>query len=199
MSQFLNSPISSTNAITSTIATDPLVFRWFLYLISQKKVRRDLAADGAAYSRLKKSIICQNLCSVALLAVLLYIFLTKQFLFLCGGAILAFIYLKLVQAVHKHVALLGMKVIGKHFDSGSVCYHTLYQIGERLAKHYHVRSLVMSMTSVDIIVRRIPLFVLVLVAFILPLNILPMWGSVLVAYWVACIIVNTSVVYNHLS
>jgi len=62
MSQFLNAPASSTNAIKSTVTIDALVFRWFLYLISQKKAKIDLVADGAIYARLKKVIIYQNLC-----------------------------------------------------------------------------------------------------------------------------------------
>jgi len=60
MSKILNVPTSSTKAIKSTITTDNLVSRWFLYLISQKKVKIDLVANGAVYDQLKKVIIYQN-------------------------------------------------------------------------------------------------------------------------------------------
>jgi len=199
MSQFLNIPISSTNAIKSTITTDALVFRWFLYLISQEKTKSDLVADGIIYARLKKAIIYQNLCLIILLAILIYIFLTKQFIVLCVVVIIVFVYFKLLQAVREHVALLSLKIIAKHFKPDSVGHHTLYQIGERLANQYHIKSLVMSMTSVDIIIRRAVLYALFFVSFIFPLNFLPFCGFVFAIYWATHAIINMAVVYNHLS
>jgi len=199
MSKFLNAPTSSTNAIKSTITTDALVFRWFLYLISREKAKIDLADDGAIYARLKKAVIYQNFCSIVLLIVLLYIFLTKQYIVLCAAVIIMFVYFKLLQAIREHVALLSLKIIAKHFKPDEADHHTLYQIGERLANQYHVKSLVMSMTSVDIIVRRALLFALIFASCIVPLTLFPMWGFVLAVYWATFAIINASIVYNHLS
>ena len=199
MSQILNIPISSTNAIKSTITTDALVFRWFLYLIGQKEARSDLVADSATYARLKKAIITQNICLILLLAVSVYIFLTKNFIILCAVAALLFIYFKLRQGVREHVALLSLKIIAKHFNTDRLRQHTLYQIGERLADHYHVRSLVMSMTSVDAIIRRVILYAFLFVSCVVPFDFLPFWGMLFAVYWAAHTIVNTAVVYNHLS
>lgn len=199
MSQLLTTPISSTNAIKSTITADALVFRWFLYLLSREKAKSDLASDGAVYVQLKKTIITQNLCSIVMLAVLFYIFLTQQFIVLLAAAIIMFVYFKLQKAVREHVALLSLKIIAKHFKPDDVGHHTLYQIGERLANQYHVKSLVMSMTSVDIIIRRTVLYAIIFAAFIFPLNFLPFWGFVLAIYWVTYTIINTSPVYSHLS
>ena len=80
MSQFSNPPISSINAIKSTIMTDALVFRWFLYLITLEKAKSDLVADGenATYAQLKKASPLQTLCSIILFGTVLYVFLTKQ-------------------------------------------------------------------------------------------------------------------------
>jgi len=134
-----------------------------------------------------------------LLVVLLYIFLTKQYIVLCAAAIIVFVYFRLLQAVRGHVALLSLELIAKHFKPDDVGRHTLYQIGERLAKRYHIKSLVVSITSVDIIIRKVLILALIFASCIVPLDFLPFWGLVLAVYWVTFTIINTAVVYKHLS
>ena len=187
------------NKFKSTIKTDALVFRWFLYLISQKKVKKDLSAHNSTYKRLKNAIFYRNVCSFVLWMALLYMLITEQYAVLCVIVPIGLVYLKLRQIINEYVSTLSLDLIKKHFKSDDVGHQTLYQISEYLANQYHIRSLVMSMTSVDAIVRTTLLFALIFAFCIFPLNFLPFWGAILIVYCATCTLINLPFIYARLS
>jgi len=201
MSQYSKAPISSIKAIKSTIETDALVFRWFLYLITQEKVKRDLTAesqDNKVYDRLKIIIVAQTLSSIVLFGLLIYVVISREFIFLSAVAIIFLITFTLQQAVRRHVSRISYRLIAQHFKPADLGKNTLYQIGEFFAEKYKIKSLVMAMTSIDVIIRKVLLYSIVFALFIFPLAFFPTWVLVLIVYWMTSAIINTSVVYKHL-
>lgn len=198
----MTASITSPAAIKSTIETDNHVFRWFLFLIGQKDVKKEFierTKDGKIYTRLKLLLIIQWLCSLFLMVSLIYMLMTRQII-IAGALVLALlIHFMVEQDARRKVSAMSLKIIAWHFDGNVLGRNSLYQIGEKLANQYHVRSLVLSMVSVDEIIRKTLLYAIIFVSFIFPMEEMISWGIIITAYWLANVIINIAGVYKNLS
>lgn len=198
--QFTNSPVSSLEALASSIRCDHQVYRWFLRLIRLGDVRawcRNQDSGKELYDRLSKisllinGIYCLGL-SVAFLSVAL-----SDFRILWWNLLIAGIGFSLYKYKRGIVSELGKILICKDFEPADVSQNTLYEIGEFYGRKYQIASLVDMIYVTDNIVRNTFIVVTIAVCFIYPveqfLNILIILAC---SYFVVFSVINSAVVYN---
>ncbi len=201
MAQHTENAITSMSSLQSTIETDKHVFRWFMYLITEPAVKSDIILDQNTqkrYDQLKTTISYQRISCLFLLCLLFFTYYSKQYLLLFLGAALLCFCIILHQKIRKMVSQISIHLISQDFQQSNFDQKTLYQIGEFYGRKYKIKSLVIAMTSVDAIIRRMVLYALIFATFILPSNFFQFWMLVMSTYYIAYAITHMSLIYNRL-
>jgi len=193
--------ITSLTALQRTIETDQDVFRWFLYLISQAAVKTEIATENniqQLYTRLKITIFYQQALWALFLVLAFFTYHSKEYLpILLGAVVLLFCFI-LNQKVKRLVTEISTSMISRDFQKSNFGQQTLFQIGEFYVKKYNVKSLLMMLTSVDMVIRKVLLYAWIIATFINPLGFRNFCLFIIAAYIIVSALINSSLIYNRL-
>lgn len=167
-----NIPITSLNALISSIHLDGLVYKWFEFLITQRTMTSELShieEMSNYYNVIKKTTQNQILIAILIFLVFLIALLTHDlrftlFLILLTG--LFWHYQK--QKIHS-VALISKHIILRDFSPEKLSLITLYQICEIYSRRYRINSLVDTIYYTDKWGRAILLITILVIWFAIPI------------------------------
>lgn len=197
---FLHPPKITHTSLQKTIATDQQVLRWFLYIVDHDQVRAEFEQRSeilSAYRALSGWRWAQRAVLAGVLLVIGAVIVTQLYsliwlLFPLWGLLV------LVERPLKAVLYqIGQAVIDLHYDEQTFPQHTLYQIGEHLARQYQVKSLVDGITLTDTIMRR---FLVIIAFFIVFMFVMSFWrgaAMLFLLYYAGNIIMNSALIYRH--
>lgn len=196
---FLQPPKISYNSFRNTIFTDQQVFRWFLYLVRDDAVRADVSGEEevrAAYTALYKWRPLQQAVLALIMGIVLAVIVTQNYFWIwlllpLWGAMVA-VERPLKTALHR----ISRALVDKHYDPKTFPQHTLYQIGEFLARQYHKSSLVEGVALSDMWLRKWLVIVAFLVVFMFVMSFWRGAAMIVLLYFAGNIVINSRLIYE---
>jgi|GEM_PF-1633841 len=168
-----NVPVSSLNAIVSSIKVDSQVFRWFEFLVSRPAVQAQLSAHpevAALYSELKKNALAQMLFLTAAVVLAAFVLFTKHYAAALVSGIFLWPYWQVRNRKVNAIAEISRVLITQDFPEERLAVTTLYQIGEIYSTQFGIPSLVDTIYHLDRIIRIVLLCVFIATWYIIPLS-----------------------------
>ncbi|MBI3617012.1 MAG: hypothetical protein HY210_02200 [Candidatus Omnitrophica bacterium] len=141
----MNVPVSSINSIASSIKTDPQVFRWFFYALSQTNIRSELVKNRdirELYDGLEKNSKLYVLVFSALVLVLFTAYSAKIYFLTLSAPVLVYFLFKIDRRRKDTLSKISIPMLLSHFEEAALKQKTLYQICEYYAQKYSIASLV---------------------------------------------------------
>jgi len=200
-----NIPVSSIQAITSSIQCDFQVYRWFDSLVTLPAVKNLLISKSAAkqpYIDLKKTTFFQNFLTGILLGVFIIFFLTHNPLILVLTAPVIYYCFKIHKRARALVSQISSLLFAQDFEDSKLRQNTLYQLMEFYGNTYRVPSFIDVISRLDDICRKV-LLLLLLADFIIYAFIyqFPLWINVLfimALYYSIYALLNSTFFYRHI-
>ena len=140
--EFKNIPVASPEAISHTIHTDPLVSRWFEFLVTRPELQHHWTADSIssqAYQKLQKLRIPESITIGLMITLILFAIWRPTPLFL-GGLILLWPYQIIKDRKTQQIIALSLPLIKKDFPAEELTFTSLLQIGEFYSNKYNIPS-----------------------------------------------------------
>lgn len=193
-------PKITRNSLCNTIETDQQVFRWFLYLLEHQQVRAEFADHAEmniAYRNMMVWRWTQRGVLAAVLAIMGAVILTQVYTWIWALLLLAVVLFFVEKPLKDELYRISQFVIDRHYDEKTFPQHTLYQIGEHLARHYKITSLVEGITLTDNLMRKSLVIIAFLVVFLFVMSFLRGLAMLFLLFYAGNIFVNSSLVYRH--
>ncbi|MBU0467911.1 MAG: hypothetical protein KKF78_02525 [Candidatus Omnitrophica bacterium] len=193
--------ITSAESLISTIKVDPNTYRWFTFLLSNKKVAaifNNNAENKALYAKLRLAISTQQML-VLLSIVLITAIITTSKISLCLiFVILAIIDYFIEKNKRLYISKLAIILVLKDIGEKDFKDLTLYQICSRLAKEYSITSLIDKQFSYYNILRNFLIFLTLLLVTLVP-NLSLFLPVLIPTFYVAIkILLKTNIIYKYL-
>lgn len=171
MTSSLTKILTTPQALERTLNSDGQVYRWFIFLVSQRQVQVDFKEiDGGVqlFLRLRRILAGETFLYLAAVLYGSILFYFQWDLYVLGlifflGVLAGLRYLK-----KRCVVPLSLGLIKKDFPAEILSQKTLYQIGEFYSKKYDCPSLVDTIYFVDDISRKVIVAAVVFTVFIYP-------------------------------
>ncbi|MCK5014050.1 MAG: hypothetical protein KAS66_09530 [Candidatus Omnitrophica bacterium] len=199
MYQSTDLPVTSINALISTIKTDKQVRWWFVCLLLQRALKEELSQNkeaGALYKKFRSILCLEKVIFFLLLIVFLLVIVTRQFQYSFLPVIFFVISVFLQVRKRQYIVKVCTFLLKRDFDRSLFARKTLYQIGEFYGRKYNVVSLVNTVTSVDNMTRKAVFYTIIFATFIYPLSFWQIGFSVLAAYYIFYGIASAIFVYK---
>ena len=192
--------ITSKKALISTFKVDKQVYRWFMYLVLQENLRKELCQKEEIQKEYTKADNFLKLEKLIYAALVMSCFFIIFFGFKYIGILLIVVGVKefLYFNNKKNIYKICQELIDRDFDQLEFEFKTLFQVGEHYGRKYNIASLLQIMTTVNGYVRMVIFYSFVFVTFIWPLNFLYSCTSILSVYYIFYSIVNVNYVYKKL-
>jgi len=187
MYQTADLPVTSIKSLTSTIATDKQVRRWFMQLILLKTVKKELSGNKdieAVYKKLGRTFFIEKIIGALSIYILLLVVTTRIWEYGFEVCVLLGINALLQAAKKRLLVKLCVSLITRDFDRFSLAQKTLYQIGELYSREYNIVPLVDEIIMTEAMTRKAVLYVFVFTTIIYPLNFWQIYGSVIAVYYI---------------
>ncbi len=199
MNGFPKSPLSSLPSLTSSIATDFEVYRWFSWLVIQPMVQSQLKSQPeniSLYQKLRKNIFWQRILYGCISIGLMAIIFSKQYFFAWGAIPCLVMVIALYLLKRKCIIELSSALLKKDFEAKGLSGKTLYQMSEIYSREYHTLSLVDAIYHWERLSRKAVMFAFILTSFIYPLQLGAAFSFILIFYGMAFLFFNTTFAYR---
>lgn len=193
--------ITSAESLLSTIKVDPNTYRWFTFLLTQKKVAnifRNNAENKPLYAKLSRSISIQQILVLFSIIIITAIITTNKIDLCLIFVILAIIDFFIEKNKRLYISQLAIILILKDIGEKDFKDLTLYQICSRLAKEYGITSLIDKQFNFYNIIRNFLIFVTLLMVTLMPITFFFLPFLILISYVLIKILLRTDIVYRHL-
>jgi hypothetical protein len=194
-------PVSSIEAIQSSIECDSQVCRWFLRYIYHPSVQRRTPNSVELqnhYKTLKKFERYTWALLIILAGVTITVFLTKENLFFVLGIPVLYGIYRCSSMRRKQVAAISCALLEEDRENIQFESKTLFQICEIYGKKLDIPTLVDTITGRDAIMRRTFIFACVTTCFIYPFGFWDNWVIIIGSYFLIQTFVNTPLVFDRL-
>ncbi|MDP8212586.1 MAG: hypothetical protein P9X22_04750 [Candidatus Zapsychrus exili] len=192
--------VSSIEAITSSISTDPHTYRWFYFLIFQPSLKKKLCSKediNKIYKKLKKTVQIQMTLYIFSMLLLCFAYVSKQYLSLLTLTLFLYPLIKLYLEKKRCVVEISNHMLSRDFDTSEIITKTLYQITSIYGKKYKIPCLVETIHFSDNLCRKAIIFTFIITCFIYPFD--RFWKIiffVLFVYSLIYLVTNTHLAYK---
>lgn len=193
--------ITSAESLLSTIKVDPNTYRWFTFLLTQKKaanVFSNTSENKPLYAKLSRSISIQQILVLFSIIIITAIITTNKIDLCLIFVILAIIDFFIEKNKRLYISQLAIILILKDIGEKDFKDLTLYQICSRLAKEYGITSLIDKQFNFYNIIRNFLIFVTLLMVTLMPITFFFLPFLILISYVLIKILLRTDIVYRHL-
>lgn len=200
MDAHVNLPVITARIFRKSIETDRHVFHWFLSLVRNPAVKADLQDTpgvSALYRSLSRHLWLAALFGIMGVLVLLYVLLTRQYLYLSVGLPLIVAGLIMKHRSGACISAISLALALKIFGEKDFSQSTLYVICEKLGERYHSKALVEAMISVDSLMRGLMIGTLVVGILVHPLEFWPGLLVLIIVYQTGYFVLNLPVIYRN--
>lgn len=194
-------PVSSIEAIRSSIECDPQVYRWFLRYIYHPSIQKQTPINFELqkhYKTLRNFERYTWALLVILAGITLTVFLTKENLFFILGIPVIWGYYRCTSMRRKQVATISCALLNHDNENIQFESKTLFQICEIYGKGLNIPTLVDTITHQDASMRRTFIFACVTTCFIYPLDFWSNWLIIFASFFLIQTLINTPLVFDRL-
>lgn len=125
------------------------------------------------------------------------VIVTQVYTLIWGLLLLAAVLFLVEKPLKTELYRISQFVIDRHYDEKTFPQQTLYQIGEYLARHYRITSLVEGITLTDNLMRKSLVVIAFLVVFLFVMSFWRGLAMLFMLFYAGNILVNSSPVYRH--
>lgn len=199
----MNVPVSSINSIASSIKTDPQVFRWFFYALSQTNIRSELVKNRdirELYDGLEKNSKLYVLVFSALVLVLFTAYSAKIYFLTLSAPVLIYFLFKIDRRRKDTLSKISIPMLLSHFEEAALKQKTLYQICEYYAQKYSIASLVDTIYFCDDISRKV-LLTLVIGDITVFIHQFSLWANIIfltAVYFIFKTLLTSGLIYSRI-
>lgn len=196
-----NIPVTSLNALSSSIQNDGQVSRWFEFLVTRPGLRQSLSADSVLASCYKR---VDNLRTIETTLVFLFasLILGARFwqptLLFFLGLFLLWRYVATRTNKAQMIAQITLSLVSQDFPKDRLLVTSLYQLGEFYSERYHIPSLVDTIYFLDKVARWVILSALLITFYVIPLSFF--WPPI--SAFIAAVLIDSllkiDLIYKHL-
>lgn len=201
MSIPFHKPVSSIEAIKSSIECDPQVYRWFLRYIEHPSAqeRTPVTVKLQKHYKTLKNLERYTWALLTILAGFTLTFLlTKKIFFLLPGIPALWGLYQCSSMRRIQVAMISCAFLNEEKKNIQLESKTLFQICEILGNRLNIPTLVDTITSQDAIMRRNFIFACVSTCFIYPFGFWDNWIIIIGSYILIQTLINTPLVFDRL-
>lgn len=192
----LQKPVSTLDALISSISIDRQVYLWFSHLLNHPEVKSSLSSIAEVrifYDKIRHTALQQRILYALFLCLIAYSAVTQDLIAPVSGILFFYPFAKLHLLKKKYIVDISRHFLFQEFDPGTIPQKTLYQIAEICAQKYSLPSLVDFITAMDRHCRRAIIFALIFTCFLYPINHWPLvLASPVLAYFVISLIAGTN-------
>lgn len=196
----LQKPVSTLDAILSSISIDRQVYLWFSHLLDHPEIKSSLSSITEArrfYDKIRHWARQQRILYVLFLCLMAYSIVTRNIIAPGFGILFLYPFIKLHLLKKKYIVDISRHFLLQEFAPEEIPQKTLYQIAEICAKKYSLPSLVDFITSMDKHCRRAIIAAFIFTCFLYPSDQwIVVFASPILAYFATSLLAGTNIYFR---